>query len=189
MPIKTVLPALLAGALLFAATAHAEDHGDKEIYGWVEKAELQPSGTEVKAKLDSGALTSSLQAEDIERFEKNDEKWVRFTTEVVAEDQDEEVSLEYEKPLFRDVTIRGAGGKERRPVVLVTMCIGDTYYEEQVSLEDREGFNYPLLLGRRTIQHLGTLNVTQTFAHKPGCDKESKTSREAERKDDQDIGI
>lgn len=188
MQIKAVISVLLAGTA-FAITAHADESHKRDVFGWVEKAELEPSGVEVKAKLDSGALTSSLHAENIERFEKNGEEWVRFTTEVEAEDKDEMVSLTYEKPLFRNVIIIGAGGEERRPVVLVKICMGGTYYEEQVSLENRDEFNYPLLLGRRTIQHLGLLDVTRTFLQEPGCNEDSEVSRDPERKDHQDIGI
>lgn len=178
----------LCALVLATAAAQAGDL-ERKVFGWVEKADLETTGVEVKAKMDSGALTSSLHAEDIERFDKDGEEWVRFTTEVEDEDTGEMVSHTYEKPLFRNVIIQGAGGKERRPVVLVKICLGDTYYEEQMSLENRDDMNYPLLIGRRTIQHLGLLDVTETFLHEPACDEDSEVSRETEREDDEDIGI
>ncbi|MCO6441557.1 MAG: ATP-dependent zinc protease [Nitrococcus mobilis] len=48
--------------------------------------------------------------------------------------------------------VQGAGGEDHRRVVLIwKLCLGDTIYEEQFSLEDRDEMNYPILLGRRTI--------------------------------------
>jgi len=69
--------------------------------------------------------------------------------------------------------VRGAGGRDERPVVLMKVCMGDTVYEEQFSLRDREEMNYPLLLGRRTISHLGLLDVRETFLQRPECDEDS----------------
>jgi hypothetical protein len=46
---------------------------------------LMPWGVELKTKLDSGALTSSLHATDVDVFEKDGDDWVRFTVDVVDE--------------------------------------------------------------------------------------------------------
>lgn len=162
---------------------------DPPTYGWVEKATIEPWGTEVKAKLDSGALTSSMQAEDIEEFERDGEDWVRFTVEVEDEASDDIVSKTFERPVFRNLQVNGAGGEDHRPVVLMTICMGGTLREEQFSLEDRDDMNYPVLLGRRTIQSLGTLDVTETFLHDPGCSDNSPLRAHADKDYDEDIGI
>ncbi len=78
-----------------------------------------------------------------------------------------------ELPLYRSLRLRGAGGTDQRPVVLMKVCLGDTVYEEQFSLRDRGDMNYPLLLGRRTIGHLGLLDVRDTFLSEPTCDDDS----------------
>ena len=162
----------VAGALLVTApmTAMAEE---ASVFGWVEKSTLEPWGVEVKAKLDSGALTSSLDARDIERFDKEGEEWVRFRLRLEDEADGEMFSERMELPLYRSLRLRGAGGVDRRPVVLMKVCLGDTVYEEQFSLRNREEMNYPLLLGRRTIGHLGLLDVRETFLTEPNCDENS----------------
>lgn len=71
-----------------AAPAVAQAAND-EVFGWVEKATIEPWGVMVKAKLDSGALTSSMHAENIETFERDDEEWVRFDVEVEDETKGE----------------------------------------------------------------------------------------------------
>ncbi|WP_136249151.1 ATP-dependent zinc protease family protein [Halomonas borealis] len=174
---RALIPLLGAGML--SGTAMADE---PDVYGWVEKSLIDPGwGVEVKAKLDSGALTSSMQAEDIEEFQREGEDWVRFDVEVEDEESGEMVSREFERPLFRDLTVVGAGGRDHRPVVLMTICMGDERYEEQFSLEDRSDMNYPLLLGRRTIQSLGLLDVTETFRNAPSCDDDSPLHRHADK--------
>ena len=71
--------ALFPALLLLAGQALA---ADRPVFGWVEKTTIEPWGVELKAKLDSGALTSSLHATDVEIFEKDGDDWVRFTVDV-----------------------------------------------------------------------------------------------------------
>ncbi|MEC9482207.1 MAG: RimK/LysX family protein, partial [Halomonas sp.] len=137
----------------------------------------------------SGALTSSIHAEDIERFERNDEEWVRFTLELEDEASDETVSERLERPVYRKLRVQGAGGEESRAVVLLEICLGETRYEEQFSLNDRDDMIYPILLGRRTIQHLGVIDVTSTFLHEPECDEDDAARTQEEQETDEDIGV
>lgn len=153
--------------LSFAAAAPAAQ--PKRVFGWVEKAVIEELDAVVKVKLDSGALTSSMHAENIERFKRDGESWVRFSIELEDERSGEQVEKRFEKPLFRRLRVYGAGGSDSRPVVLFRLCIGDTVYEEQFSLRDRDDMHYPVLLGRRTIRHLGLLDVSKTFLHQPDC--------------------
>jgi hypothetical protein len=162
--------ALLTGlALAVMAPAALAD----KVFGWVERATIEPWGVAVKAKLDSGALTSSLDAREIELFEREGEEWVRFRLKLEDTESEEVFSEQLELPLYRDLKVRGAGGRDERPVVLMKVCMGDTVYEEQFSLRDRGEMLYPLLLGRRTISHLGLLDVRRTFLQGPSCDADS----------------
>ncbi|MGQ4878804.1 ATP-dependent zinc protease [Billgrantia sp. LNSP4103-1] len=163
----------LMGALCMAGSSTALADDEKPIFGWVEKSTLEPWGVEVKAKLDSGALTSSLDARDVERFDKEGEEWVRFRLKLEDEANGETFSEWLELPLHRSIKLRGAGGVDRRPVVLMKICMDDTIYEEQFSLRDRGDMNYPLLLGRRTIGHLGLLDVRETFLNAPNCGEDA----------------
>lgn len=164
----------VTAALLLVAAFPVSAEQDEKVFGWVEKATLEPWGVEVKAKLDSGALTSSLDARDIERFEKEGEEWVRFRLKLEDEASGENFTERMELPLYRSIRLRGAGGTDRRPVVLMNVCMGDTVYEEQFSLRNREEMFYPLLLGRRSIGHLGLLDVRDAFLTEPNCDDDSR---------------
>ncbi len=177
------------GALLVMFCLFSANVQGKETYGWIEHTRVEPLDFEAKAKLDSGALTSSIHATDIERFERDGEEWVRFTLALETNDKGEMETKRMERPLFRDLTVIGAGGRDTRPVVLLDICFGDTVYEEQFSLENRDDLNYPVLIGRRTIQHLGTIDVTRTFQVEPVCDGDSERLSYEEQDSDEDIGI
>lgn len=168
---------------LLAPTSHA----DAPVFGWVEHASIEPWGAQVKAKLDTGALTSSLHAEDVRLFERAGEEWVRFNIGLRDQRSGQHAVKEFELPLYRDVKVRGAGGSDSRPVVLMKLCVGDTVYEEQFSLRDRSNMIYPVLLGRRALQHMGPIDVTRTFVHKLGCDEHSPLKAYTATHDDTDI--
>lgn len=161
---------LLVGVLLASSSSL---YADDKVFGWVENAFVEPWGIAVKAKLDSGALTSSLDARDIELFEKEGEEWVRFRLKLEDQASGKVFSDKIERPLYRELTVRGAGGRDERPVVLMDICMGDTIYQEQFSLRDREEMIYPLLLGRRSISHLGLLDVRNTFLQSPECGEDA----------------
>lgn len=55
-------------------------------YGWIEKGLILPTGVAVKMKLDTGALTSSLDARSITRFKRDGKPWVRFMLVVTDAD-------------------------------------------------------------------------------------------------------
>jgi len=132
-----------------------------KVIGWVEKALLLPGDLVMNAKMDTGALTSSLDAKNLTSFQRDGEDWVRF--DVHAEDeQGQTKSQHFERAVTRVVTLRGAGGTDERPVVKMQLCIGNQGGD----------MKYPLLIGRRTIGHLGFIDVTRQFTVDPKCPSE-----------------
>ena len=123
---KGLIAFITASLLSSTGMAMATPPSSPNVFGWVEKSMLMPWGVELKTKLDSGALTSSLHATDVDVFEKDGDDWVRFTVDVVDEATGKKVEKTFEKPRYRKVVIRGAGGTERRPVVLMKVCMGNT---------------------------------------------------------------
>ena len=110
-----------------------------------------------------------MHAENIDHFEKDGEDWVRFTVELEDINTDKQVRTRLERALIRDIRVRGAGGAEERPVVLMKVCLGSQMYEEQFSLNDRDKMNYPVLIGRRTLEKVGLVDSSKTFTIEPSC--------------------
>lgn len=157
------------GAILLSLCATQALAESRPTLGWVEEGLILPAKVAVKFKLDTGALTSSMHAEDIDRFQKNGEKWVRFDIDLKDNDTDKRVKTRVERKIERELTVRGAAGKEDRPVVKMKVCLGKRVYEEEFSLNDRDDMLYPVLLGRRTLEKLGPVDASRTFTAEPDC--------------------
>ena len=138
-------------------------------YGWIEKGVIMPYGVAVKMKLDTGALTSSLDARELHHFKRNGKPWVRFTLALTDANTDKAVRQTLERPVERSVTVRGAGGMEQRPTVTMSICVGDKVYKEWFTLRDRSEMIYPVLLGRRLLAELGPVDASRTFTVQPSC--------------------
>lgn len=154
---------MLTGAAVHAAV---DPHETAEVFGWVEWTYIEPHHIHVKTKLDSGAKTSSLSAVDIERFERDGATWMRFHVPISASDGGTEQAqlIAMERKLEREVLIkRHGGGPSRRPVVVISVCLGGHSFDTPVTLTDRSRFNYPLLLGRSALRGRVLLDAGQTY--------------------------
>lgn len=162
----------------------------KVVVGWIEKGLILPEHTAVKIKVDSGALTSSMHAVNLDYFEHKGKPWVRYEVPVRDADTGKRVTMKFERPVYRRILVRGAGGEDRRPVVKMSMCIGSQVYEEQFSLRDRGDMTYPVLIGRRTIEHIGLIDVSRTFMLKLDCPvsaEDDERSRQKRMRDDESM--
>jgi hypothetical protein len=169
-----VLLALLAAASTNGAGAQetAEDTAAARpaivsIVGRAERVALVDGGVLLEAKVDTGADSTSIDAGNIETFEREGEDWVRFETRTNA---DEVVT--FERRIVDTVTILGAGDdRDERLVVEITLCVDDVHGDVEVNLADREGLEYRMLLGRDFLAANGLLvNVAERFIHEPRCD-------------------
>jgi hypothetical protein len=157
---------MLAAALVWMDSAVAE-RDELQIFGWVEKVRLLDGDLAVHALLDTGAQNSSLDATNIRRFRRDGQRLVRFTV-TDPETQDE---LTLEKPLIRNVRIiRHDGNHQRRPVIMLPVCLGGKLREVEVNLIDRSQLTYPMLLGRSALQDFALVDSGRRFLHPPSCD-------------------
>ncbi|MFO7603522.1 MAG: RimK/LysX family protein [Gammaproteobacteria bacterium] len=137
----------------------------KERVGWVESAVLYPGGLTIKAKIDTGATSSSINCNCITPIERNGEHWVRFSiTNAEGETQ------WFERKILRSTKIkRHFGESQERFVVNMGLCLGKTYKETEINLVDRSGLNYQLLIGRRFLEGSHIVDPEATFVSKPSC--------------------
>lgn len=139
----------------------------KTLLGRSEWVGLPSIGTYLKARVDSGANTSSLSASDITRFERDGENWVRF--KLALNDDDvvvDRVRNEWiEAPILRRVRIVQASGEDSRPVISLLMTLGPIRENVEFTLNDRTHLDYPVLLGRRFMMDIATIDVAQTYLH------------------------
>lgn len=162
-------------AMLFLLTLPslcvAEARAPKMILGWLETTRFMASGMRIKTKLDPGAKTSSMQATNIEHFEKDGKPWIRFDFTDEDVDTEEERTLHLEGPLVREVVIKRHGAPNvTRPVVAQEICLYHQIYRAEFSLTDRDKFNYAILLGRSFLGDVALVDSAETFLSRPDCD-------------------
>jgi len=149
----------------------------KVIMGWLESIFIKPWNRRLTAKLDTGAKTSSLHADNIEHFSKSGEDWVRFN---LGDIEDTKLPpIRVEKPLLRTVSIKCKGEDcqpSKRDVVALTVCKNGKDYEAEFNLVDRSNFNYPVLLGRSFLKGVVLVDAEETFLFK--ADQDPCVSRE-----------
>lgn len=128
--------------------------------GQVEYVDIMPMGFRQKARIDTGAETTSIDAVDIVEFERDGRAWVQFA----VKDRNTDESVMIKAPIKRTVLIKQHGnGDIRRQVVLLTLAIGELKEEVEVTLADRENFEYPILVGRNFLQGRALVDVSRKF--------------------------
>lgn len=168
-----ILVSLMAG--MSSAAKKESLKMDQPIYGRYEVITIaELDRVPIKAKLDTGAYTASLNAVDIEYFEKEGDDWVRFTPVV-----NDEALAEREMPLLKISRIKQRAeegddsddiASSKRPVVEMTLCIGQQKEVIEVNLTNRGHFTYPLLLGAKALRQLKALvDPGRKYTIEPDC--------------------
>ena len=124
---------------------------------WVYVPGLEES---FKARVDTGATTSSISAIDIVPFERDGKDWVKFKIE-----HDGIKSQEVSLPVERWVKIKqsSAEGTQRRAVIVANIQIGDLKDKTEFTLADRTHLTYPLLLGRSFFRDVAVVDVSKKY--------------------------
>lgn len=165
---------ILALVLLPISTLCADSMPRAEklvVLGWVEEAMLRHSKRlKVHAKLDTGADTSSIHAENLERFQKSGEDWVRFK---VSNRYGE--TAWFERKIRRVAEIkRKRGSPHVRPVVKLGICVGQFREVVEFTLVDRSNFSSIALIGRNFLAGKILVDSSDSYTAEPDCDGQRK---------------
>lgn len=130
--------------------------------GSLESINIDIVKTTFIARVDTGATTSSINAVDLQEFERNGKKWVKFH---ISDETKPEDRKWVEAPIVRHVKIRQSSSDalERRPVVDIWIKIGSVHEKAQFTLADRSQMDYPILLGREFIRDVAYVDVSREF--------------------------
>ena len=133
-----------------------------QVFGWREHVIVNGVKAKFLAKLDTGATTSSIHAENKEMFERDGKKWVRFI--LTDPTNGKSLKTRIEAPLVRIVKIKEPGGESLpRQVVKLGFQIGDRKMRGEFTLNNRSNMNAPVLIGRNLLQDLGLVDSRQVF--------------------------
>ncbi|MGL5290722.1 MAG: ATP-dependent zinc protease family protein [Vibrionaceae bacterium] len=122
-----------------------------KVLGWCEWVELPELGIlALKAKVDTGAKTSSLHAAQIQEFERDGETWVSFVTPCQANSAQKLRSCCAK--LVDRRKIRSSNGQSSFRYVITTPIIVDsTMFSIEISLSQRDNMRFNMLLGRSAL--------------------------------------
>ena len=134
-----------------------------ELIGWREWVALPLLGTSwIKAKVDTGARTSSLHAFDLDVFERDDERWVRFVIHPWQRSSRDASVVEVR--LADERNVRSSNGQvETRPVIRTTLQVGPTRIDIDLSLTRRDTMGFRMLLGREAIRHTFAVDAGRSY--------------------------
>lgn len=125
---------------------------EKAVIGWREWLRLPQLGVDlIKAKVDTGARTSALHADDIRIVRRGGRRFVRFT--VHPKQRSRRVAVEAIAPLVAERRVRSSSGdSEVRPVIVTRVNVGGDEWPIEISLTRRDVMGFRMLLGRQALR-------------------------------------
>ncbi len=128
---------------------------------------MQDVGMKLKARIDTGAGISSIDAKIVEIKRATDGSGERVVFQI--KDDDGEIKT-VERKIVGWAEIKSTKQAVRRPVVRLDFCLGGKRLEGRINLADRSMFLYPVLIGRNILKTGDFLiDPRKKFMKKPGC--------------------
>ncbi|UNY98631.1 30S ribosomal protein S6--L-glutamate ligase [Zhouia spongiae] len=116
----------------------------------------------VKARIDSGAKTSSLHAVNIEPYKKGHETWVSFDMFPIQYNGKKHIQCTA-KVIDKRIIKSSTGNKENRFVIRTTLRSQDFSTDIEVTLTNRDSMGYRMLLGREAMMGRMLVDPEQGF--------------------------
>lgn len=135
----------------------------EKILGSEEWCQLEELGIPaIKARVDSGAKTSSIQANKIKFFNKGVEEWVRFEVNPLQDNRS--IAILCQSKLVDVRSIKSSQGiSEERPVIKTIVRIGHETFEIELTLANRDTMEYRMLLGREALNARYLVDPAKNF--------------------------
>ncbi|MGB1288878.1 MAG: ATP-dependent zinc protease [Aggregatilineales bacterium] len=148
------------------------------VIGWREWVGLPDLGIKtIKAKVDTGARSSSLHASKVQEFERDGVKWVRF--QVHPEQRKSDSVMELEAVVLDFRSVRSSSGKATiRPVIVTNIELFDIIWPVELTLASRDEMGFRMLLGREAFRGRFLVDAGKSFYS--GKPKLKKTIRQKE---------
>lgn len=133
------------------------------VIGWREWVGLPELGIKIiKSKVDTGARSSSLHTFDIQEFERNGEKWVRFKVHPMQRRDDKVVEAEARVLEFRSVR-SSSGIATTRPVIVTEIELLGIKWPVELTLANRDDMGFRMLLGREAFRRRFLVDAGKSY--------------------------
>jgi len=140
-----------------------EEKSPLPVIGWREWVGLPGLGVKrIKAKVDTGARSSSLHAFDLQVFERDNAKWVRFRIHPDQRSTGKNIKAEALVLEFR--SIRSSSGKtDMRPVIITNVELLGITWPVELTLASRDEMGFRMLLGREAVRRRFLVDAGKSF--------------------------
>ncbi|MDO6775251.1 RimK/LysX family protein [Shewanella sp. 3_MG-2023] len=162
----------LVGAMLFICMSFSSVAAEKQVLGQTEMMSVSQGGIVFEARMDTGAVNSSLHALNIKvlggsakKMKDNVGKTVSFTTEN-EKGQQQQVSAK----IVGTSTVSNSQGTETRYAVKLPITFGDSTRTVKVNLRNRATMDYKLLIGRNWLKGKYVVDVSEQKLIGPTAD-------------------
>jgi hypothetical protein len=146
-----------------------------QVIGWREWVSLPSLGIDkIKAKVDSGAKTSSIHAFNIKTYKRGNKQFVKFSLHPEQKNAENEIECRAEVLEFRKVKSSN-GQSELRPVILTKIKVLEDTYEIEMTLTNRDEMGFRMLLGRESIRKRFLIDTGKSF--NTSSEKKIKTKK------------
>ncbi|MBK1646731.1 ATP-dependent zinc protease [Thiocapsa imhoffii] len=146
-----------------ARSPQPESRDPPMLLGWREWIALPELGLNVmKAKIDTGARTSTLHAFYVDRFQHDGATHVRFGIHPLQNRTDLVVHAQALVVDERSVTDSG-GHREDRLVIRTPLVLGGVSWPIEVTLTNRESMLFRMLIGRTALAGRARVDPARSF--------------------------
>jgi len=142
--------------------ALVETRSAKMIVGQLENIWLDDLQIALPARIDTGAETASLDARNIELFERNGRRWVKF--EILHPTTGESIAMERKLKRMALIVQSNSSEPERRPVIKLAISVGHITQSAEFTLSDRSHLDHQMLIGRNILQDVMIVDVSRKNA-------------------------
>lgn len=134
---------------------------EKQLIGRKERISLPELGLKLAwAKVDTGAFTSSLHAENIREEIVDGKKMLLFEALMPGHKKFTGATLRFEN--YREKTVKNSFGQaETRFLIKTKMKIAGESFVAEMTLSDRSSMKNAILLGRKVLQGRFLVDVTK----------------------------
>ena len=140
------------------------------VIGWREWVALPDLGIPaIKAKVDTGARSSSLHAFEVREEVRNGKRMVTFKVHPMQRDSRLTVEAEAELHEYRRVLNPGGGGRvEVRPVIVTHAELSGKRVPIELTLTRRDEMGFRMLLGRQAMRRRFLVDPGGSFLSERG---------------------
>jgi hypothetical protein len=134
-----------------------------DVIGWREWITLPDcGGSRIKAKIDTGARTSTLHAFRLEEFLHEDSAWARF--EIHPEQRSSRNAIQVTMPIVEHRRVRSSNGVvQNRPVIRTTLDVLGQQFTIDLTLTNRDEMGFRMLIGRAALRRRFLVDPTRSY--------------------------